>query len=388
MTDSHQWAIHSHLDIVLTVIVNTLRFTLPLLLATCLLFILQGEIAGHTLDADMKRTAAPVEFVKKNLQDSQINDTRGFDHVASVSNPESSSSLSYELPKYNDPYYSLQWSLIRINMVNIHAAGVGTPEIRVAILDTGIDQDHEDLQNKVIESINFSSSGTTYDVYGHGTHVAGIIAAEANNGRGIAGIAPFARLLNIKVADDRGRCESSAVAQGIIWATDHGARVINLSLEIKNPSQELQNAIDYAWVKGAVLIAAGSNENGEGDIYPARYSNCIAVTATRPNDTIGPVAAYPEWMDVAAPGFNIYSAMPGNTYGYKSGTSFATAHVSGMAALLFSLVKDDNNDGKLNDEVRFLIEKGAVPVDSGGLKRISIFDSLTLAESLGLILRN
>jgi len=336
----------------------------------------------------MKGKTPPVEFVRKTQQDNQIDGSWDFDHVASITYTESSSPLSYELPKYNDPYYSLQWSLIRINMVNIHAAGVGTPEIRVAILDTGIDQDHEDLQNKVIESINFSSSGTAYDVYGHGTHVAGIIAAEANNGRGIAGIAPFARLLNIKVADDRGRCESSAVAQGIIWATDHGARVINLSLEIKNPSQELQNAIVYAWAKGAVLIAAGSNENGEGDIYPARYSNCIAVTATRPNDTIGPVAAYPEWMDVAAPGFNIYSALPGNTYGYKSGTSFATAHVSGMAALLFSLVKDDNNDGKLNDEVRFLIEKGAVPVDSGGLKRISIFDSLTLAESLGLILRN
>ncbi|MCR4395081.1 MAG: S8 family serine peptidase, partial [Dehalococcoidales bacterium] len=114
-------------------------------------------------------------------------------------------------------------------------------------------------ENNVIQSVNFTSSESADDIYGHGTHVAGIIAAEANNGKGIAGIAPFARLLNVKVADDRGRCESSAVAKGIIWAVDHGARIINLSLEIKNPSQELQSAIDYAWAKGAVLVAAGSN---------------------------------------------------------------------------------------------------------------------------------
>jgi len=336
----------------------------------------------------MKGKTPPVEFVRKTQQDNQIDGSRDFDHVASITYTESSSPLSYELPKYNDPYYSLQWSLIRINMVNIYAAGVGTPEIRVAILDTGINQNHEDLQNKVIQSVNFTTSESADDVYGHGTHVAGIIAAEADNSRGIAGIAPFARLLNVKVADDRGRCEPSAVAKGIIWAVDHGARVINLSLEIKNPSQELQSAIDYAWAKGAVLVAAGSNENGEGDIYPARYSKCIAVTATRPNDTIGPVATYPEWMDVAAPGFNIYSTLPGNAYGYKSGTSFATAHVSGLAALLFNLITDSNSDGKLNDEVRFLIEKGSVPIDVGGLKRISVFDSISLAESLNWIINN
>jgi thermitase len=210
-----------------------------------------------------------------------------------------------------------------------------------------------------VAEVNLTDSPTPSDAYGHGTHIAGIIAASGNNGIGIAGVAPQCRLMNVKVADDKGRCQASAVAEGIIWAVDNGANVINISIELREPSAELEDAVNYAWSQGAVIIAAAGNDGSQSPVYPAYYENCLAVAATKQDGTLAPLSNHGDWVDAAAPGFNIYSTLPQNGYGYKTGTSFATAYVSGLAALLFNVVSDSNGDGRLNDEVRAAIEAEA-----------------------------
>jgi len=230
----------------------------------------------------------------------------------------------------------------------------------VAILDTGIDRDHEDLKGLIIAEADFTDSSGPNDIYGHGTHVAGIIAAENEDG-GIIGC----QLLNCKVADNVGRCQAEALARGIIWAVNNGAKVINISIEIREPSPQLEEAVNYAWNEGAVIVAAAGNEGNQLPVYPAYYKNCIAVAATKQDGKLAPLSNYGDWVDVAAPGYNIYSTLPDNDYGYKTGTSFATAYVSGIAALLFNVVTDTNGDGRLNDEVRAAIESGFY-LDKGG----------------------
>lgn len=280
--------------------------------------------------------------------------------------PLSDSSYSETIPpifqpnRYisNDPHLEEQWALQYIHAPKLWQVTAGNSQILVAVLDTGIDQHHEDLCGKIMADVNFTSSQTTEDVLGHGTHVAGIIAANRNNGLGIVGLAPESSLLNVKVANDKGQSDISAVAEGIIWAVDKGASVINMSIALEEYSPQLEDAVRYAWSHGAVIVAAAGNSGSELPVYPAFFENCIAVTALRQDGTLAPLSNYGDWVDIAAPGFNIYSTLPSNNYGYKSGTSFATAYVSGLAALLFTVVSDNNYDGRLNDEVRAGIEAG------------------------------
>ncbi|UCH42291.1 MAG: S8 family serine peptidase, partial [Dehalococcoidales bacterium] len=265
---------------------------------------------------------------------------------------------SFEQSILNDPYFPEQWALSRIRVSGLWQLTSGRPETMVAIVDTGIDSNHEELKGKVVAEVNFTSSSTTQDLNGHGTHIAGIVVSSSNNNLGVAGLAPEARLMNVKVADYNGICQADAVAKGIIWAVDNGARVINISLELSQPSLKLEKAVDYAWASGVVVVAAAGNYGGGQPAYPACYENCVAVAATRQDDTLAPLSNNGDWVDVAAPGFNIYSTLPENSYGYKSGTSFATAYVSGLAALLFDIARDTNGNGRLNDEVRAAIEAG------------------------------
>ena len=262
----------------------------------------------------------------------------------------------------NDTYVGKQWSLDR---VHIPATWTIKPrnEVVVAVLDSGIDTKHEDLAGTIISSVNLTTSSTAEDILGHGTHVAGIIAAGTNNGVGIAGTNRNVKLLNVKVADDNGDCSSIDVANGIIWAADHGAKVINLSLTITQPSAGLEPAVDYAWGKGAVVIAATGNGINPAKSYPALYRNCIAVVGADANDQMGTGLAGKE--AIAAPGYNIFSTLPGNKYGYKSGSSMAAAYVSAAAALAFSAAQPGT--GNLNDVIREQLWKSTEPIVSGML---------------------
>jgi thermitase len=273
-----------------------------------------------------------------------------------------------------------QWAIPKIMAPQAWRVTAGEPNVVIAVLDTGIDETQNDLHGKVIAEINFTDSQTTHDIYGHGTHVAGIIAAWAMNGSGVDGLAPDCRLMNVKVADDQGRFDSSVVAKGINWAVDHGANVINMSLVSTEPSAALERAIDYAWDKGVVIVAAAGNLVGDKIVYPAYYSNCIAVAATDSNDCVASWSSQGGWVDVAAPGVNIYSTLPENKYGYKSGTSMAAAYVSGLAGLLFTLESDRNDNGLVNDEVRAAIENGCDGLNIAAVKgRINAYYAVSSA---------
>ena len=268
----------------------------------------------------------------------------------------------------DDSYLGERWGVIRIEAPQAWQITRGDQSIIVAVLDTGINKDNQDLANRVVAEVNFTDSSTRDDLYGHGTHMAGTIAA----------IAPECRLMNVKVADDVGRCEPSVVARGIVWAVDHGAEVINISLAMR-ASPDLEEAVNYAWSQGAILITAAGNKGGSEPSYPTYYENCLAVAGTNQNDSLALLSSYGDWVDVAAPGFNIYSELPQNQYGYKTGTSAATTHVSGVAALVFSVAEDNNGNGAVNDEVRWAIENSCVPITGEGMGQglVNAFGAVT-----------
>ena len=282
--------------------------------------------------------------------------------------PSQQEYTSHELPVASDgSSFHKQWGLSTIMAPEAWQITSGGPDVVVAVLDTGIDQTHEDLAGKVVASINFTQSPTVDDLYGHGTHIAGIVAATANNAVGGTGVAYNCSLMNVKVAEDDGSCDSATVAKGIIWAVDNGAKVINISLTVTKTSLTLEKAIDYAWDKGAVIIAAAGNNYSSTPIYPAAYPNAIAVAATNKDDRLPQWSNHGDWVSLGAPGVDIYSTLPDDNYGYKSGTSSAAALVSGEAALLFTIVTDANGNGCINDEIRHGIESNCDEVEIEGL---------------------
>jgi len=281
----------------------------------------------------------------------------------------------------DDPGFGNQWGMVKIQAPQAWEVTTGSNSINIAILDTGVDLDHPDLADRLISNIDFSGSATADDVYGHGTHVAGIAAAITNNGIGVAGLGYSSTIMNVKVLGDTGSGAYSWIASGIIWAADNGAEIINMSLGGSSNSSTLEDAINYAWSKGVVVVAAAGNSGNTTPSYPAYYANCIAVAATDANDAKASWSNYGDWVDVAAPGLNVYSTLKDNGYGYKSGTSMASPYVAGLAALVFTTVSDANGDGKLNDEVRSRIEAtcddiGVEGIGSGRINAARAVDSV------------
>jgi len=278
----------------------------------------------------------------------------------------------------DDETLQQRWDLSQIQAVEAWRITAGKPEIRVAVLDTGIDSTHPALSRKVVASVSFTESPVVDDLNGHGTHIAGIIAASPNSFSGLIGLAENSQLMNIKVANDDGFCNATTIAKGIIWAAENGANVINISLVINKPSSELEDAVNYAWDNGVVVVAAAGNCFNSAPTYPAFYPNTIAVAATDTNDRVPSWSNRGEWVDVAAPGVAIYSAAPEEGSAWKSGTSMAAALVSAEAALLFAIATDANGNGKVNDEVRAAIEESSDTMDRNGIGkgRINVLKAL------------
>lgn len=259
-----------------------------------------------------------------------------------------------------------RWGIERIAVSSAWDAVDRFGPVLVAVLDTGIASDAP-FADRIIGSIDFSGEGNVEDAHGHGTHMAGTIAA----------IAPNASFLNVKVADKRGRCDTMAVAKGIRWATDNGAQVINVSLEVA-PSADLDNAVSYAWEHGAIVVAAAGNSGSSAPAYPAAYPEAMAVAGTNQADGLAVLSNHGDWVDIAAPGFKIYAERPGAEFGYETGTSPAAAHVSGVAALLFAVANDASGNGSINDEVRYALESSASPltVDGTGSGVVNAFGAI------------
>ncbi len=279
----------------------------------------------------------------------------------------------------NDTYFSSQWGMTKIQAPQAWDLTHGSSSVKIAILDTGIDPTHPDLASKIVVAQDFSGSGSPNDVYGHGTHCAGIAAAITNNGYGVAGVGRDCSLMNIKVLSDSGSGYQSDIANGLIWAVDHGANVISMSLGGSSGSSAMQQAVDYAWSHGVVVCAAAGNSGSTSPSYPAYYTNCIAVAATDQNDHLYSFSNYGSWVDVGAPG-SAYSTLVGGGFGTMSGTSMATPFVSGLAGLAIAVAKDTDGDGMVNDEVRNAIQSGVdvVGIDITGSGRINAYKTVQL----------
>ena len=268
---------------------------------------------------------------------------------------------------------TLPWGVDRIDADVAHEYNSGTG-VKVAIIDTGIDYSHPDLDdnfNSELLGYDFADNDNNpMDYDGHGTHCAGIVAAEDNE-IGVIGVAPDADLYALKVFTDAGSGSYSDVVSALEWSIDNGMDVISMSIGSKG-DPGIEPWIDAAYGAGIILIGSAGNEGnpaGRGDnvIYPAKYKNVTAVAATDISDERARWSSTGPDVELSAPGVSIYSTYLDNRYAYMSGTSMACPHVAGTAALVIaSGITDSNGDGMINDEVRARLQKTAEDLGAAG----------------------
>jgi hypothetical protein len=321
--------------------------------------------------------------------------------------PNFIASQNASLSPPNDNFFAQQWGLAKMHALDgwgvypgTFAAAAGAP---IAIVDTGVDALHPDLIGHVAMGATCVTgicmpAGSVPDPNGHGTVNAGAAAATANNTIGVAGLAYGAKVIPVKVLDATGNGTYAAIAAGIIWAADHGARVINLSLAGTAPSQSLCDAVSYAVGKGAFVDAATGNMSTGEPIYPAACPGAVGVGATDQNDAV------PAWSDygspnvfVSAPGVSIHATYLNGGYALGTGTSISTALVSGLASLLLG-----QNPSRTPADVRRILaatsdKVGAAPYgadpyhtctgctwsEKAGYGRINVYRALSIADPPG-----
>ena len=261
----------------------------------------------------------------------------------------------------NDPFFAYQYGPQKVQAPDAWDVTTSNGNIKIAIIDTGVQLNHPELAIKLWPGYNFVEGNLNpNDGNGHGTHVAGIAGALTENSLGIAGIAPSASIIPVRALDNSGNGTLSNIANAITYSTNAGAKVINLSLGSSQGSITLENAINYAWNQGVVIVAAAGNEASNTLTYPAAYQNVIAVASTDINDQKSDFSNYGTWVEVSAPGSTILSTYTGSYYAYLSGTSMACPHVAGLAALLAA-------QGKNNVQIKNTILSTCDPVPGTGL---------------------
>ena len=298
----------------------------------------------------------------------------------------------------DDPSYSSQWNMDRIRAPLAWDFASGSADAIVAVLDTGVDLNHLDLvdnlwqnlgevaDNGIDDDLNgfvddrwgwdlVNQDPVPQDDYGHGTHVAGIAGAVGNNGRGVAGMMWHCRIMAVKVLNYAGSGTYARVAEGAYYAVENGARIVNMSLAGSDYSQVLQDAITDLYLRyGAMFVAAAGNcANGGSScgsvnpvMYPAAMENVISVASTDSGDQRASTSEYNAYVDIAAPGQYVYSLGVGGGYRYSSGTSMATPHVAGLAALVRSLRPAWNPD-MVEEHLKSTAAKvGGVVYDASG----------------------
>ncbi len=311
----------------------------------------------------------------------------------------------------DDPSYNQQWSLSTIEAPLAWDICQGGNEVVVAIIDTGVDYDHRDLQgnlwvneserngvagvdddgNGYVDDVYgydfFSNSGDPMDDHGHGTHCAGIVAAVGNNGLDVAGVCWKARIMSLKVLGSDGDGSAGDAVPAVYYAVANGADIISGSWGATEGSDALKDAVAYAYSQGVIVIAAAGNEGDKVPYYPAAYPNVLAVAATDPSDHRWYSSNYGDWVDLAAPGRDILSlglTSDGQMTARKTGTSMAAPHVSGACALLLSA-----NPLLTCDEVQEIITTTGDPIAAGicsSNSRLNVYEALRAAiPSAGFI---
>ena len=238
----------------------------------------------------------------------------------------------------SDPYFqSNQWDLQQIQAPAAWDITCGVDSVIVAVVDTGVDYTHPDLAERIVAGYDFRNGDSDpMDDHGHGTAVAGVIGASTDNGIGVAGVTWLPKIMPIKVASPSGSAAYYAIARGITYAADNGARVVNISMAGSMSSSTLTNAVDYAYQRRCLVVAASGNNATSIVYYPAGCPNALAVGASDQYDQLTSYSNYGSALDVVAPG-SAYTTTRGGGYGGFGGTSSAAPHAAGVAALVTSV---------------------------------------------------
>ncbi|AJD92172.1 hypothetical protein JMA_28550 [Jeotgalibacillus malaysiensis] len=285
----------------------------------------------------------------------------------------------------SDVYYDDQWSLknkaeesgkinadIQYEGLLEHLKQKQLPDKIVAVLDTGVDHTLADLRENVLVAKGFNmidENTNAIDNHGHGTHVAGVIAADNNNGYSMAGINQSVKIMPVKVLNDEGRGTNEQVARGIKYAVDNGAHVINMSLGSSEASKVIEDALIYAKEKGVTVVAASGNDGEALLSYPGSSHYTISVGATDSYDQVSDYSNYGVGLDVVAPGTQIPSLVPDGNVTYFNGTSMATPHVAAIAAYLLSANEEltpEQVKSILTKKTKDLVYNVEDPIDENG----------------------
>ena len=309
------------------------------------------DLGGSTVKLYQRLKIALVELPEGQLQNVKVKKGVRF---------AESNASTYQLATI------MPWNIEKVSAPLVWQSNIDGRNVRVAVMDTGIDAAHRDL---AVDLLSYTALGidgdALVDVNGHGTHVAGIVAA-LDNETGVWGVAPAARLFSIKVLNDDGSGTVSALIDGLQWAIDNNIQIVNISLGTKKDSQALREAVEDADDQGLLLVAAAGNAgnngaNNDSVQFPAAYAPVIAVGALDRYDVRATLSATGPALDIMAPGIDIISTWTGvNAYRAGSGTSCAAPHVSGTAALVWAV-----NPFWTNRQVREQILNSAVPVGDG-----------------------
>lgn len=323
----------------------------------------KGKRAIEALEADPS-----VEWAEPNM---------AFRLPPMVSAPAPTRAPAPALDASNDPLLPAQYGIAITGTDRAWAVQKGSPELVVAVIDSGIDASHPEFAGQLVPGYDFSGKtpapGGATDGYGHGTHVAGVIGAVAGNGIGIAGVAPGCKLMPVRIFNDFGHSTTGGSAAAVIWAVEHGARVINASWGSTLPGQASHDAYQYALDKDVVFVAAvGNSGKSEDKSYPGASPGVIGVAGTTDIDGWASFSTFGDWVSLGAPGEGILSTYPlakGNGYRIMRGTSMASPLVAGAAALVrsqYPQLTQAQVKERLEKTAKDVIQKGIDPYSGHG----------------------
>ena len=233
----------------------------------------------------------------------------------------------------NDPYWRQSWSQVLLHMPEVWARTTGSPNVIIATVDTGVDPSVADLQEALVPGWDFlQNDAVPRDTFGHGTHVASVIAAQGNNGIGIAGYCWGCRIMPVRITAN-GSATGPQIAQGVYWAVAHGARIITIGLNSGSQDYDESVAMRFARDQGVLVIASAGNTGTEGLRYPAAYDGVLPVAAVNDSDLLYFWSTRGSWVPLAAPGCQLVLD-PAVGPGTLCGTSFTPAVVAGIAGLM------------------------------------------------------